>query len=314
MQTLYLSLGTNLGQRAENLQRATQLINERLGRVTKQATPITTEPVGFESDNLFLNTAIEVELTDNTTPSQALRITQQLEREMGRTSKSHQGHYADRLIDIDLLLWLDAEGLPVILKSESLLLPHPALHCRQFVLQPLAEITPSLVHPLYGVSISELERRSHLGHIEPLTPERCTELTAQRLNLLLAELTDHAPTHTAQSLTQLCHAAAAKSSTIYLLYNAENQLQATATLCLCPLLTGLKAWVEDVVVSSEARGQGYARWLLQHLAFEARRQGADSLNLTSRPSRQAANCLYQSEGFEQCETNVYKRKLLKFRI
>lgn len=309
MQTLYLSLGTNLGQREENLQRATQLIHHRLGQVVLQATPLTTKPVGFESANLFLNTALEVAVPDDVTPQQALEITQQLEREMGRTAKSRNGHYADRLIDIDLLLWLTPQGQPLLLKNDVLELPHPHLHERLFVLEPLAEIAPTLLHPLYGVTMSELLRRRRVCQILPLTPKLCTPSTARRLNLLLGQLTQSAPTHTEQSLLVLCHKAAAKTSTIYLLFNTENELQATATLCLCPLLTDLKAWVEDVVVNNEARGKGYAHWLLQHLTFEAKRQGADTLNLTSRPTRQAANHLYQSEGFALRETNVYKKKL-----
>ena len=81
------------------------------------------------------------------------------------------------------------------------------------------------------------------------------------------------------------------------------------TLSIQELVTGTKAWVEDVVVDESARGRGYARQLLQHLAAEAQVIGAKSLNLTSRPSRTAANKLYQSEGYEIRETNVYRKSV-----
>ena len=79
---LYLSLGTNLGNRLHNIEQATQLIAQRIGRVVKTATPIQTAPVGFSSDNQFLNTAIAVETSLSTTD--ILRITQDIERDMGR--------------------------------------------------------------------------------------------------------------------------------------------------------------------------------------------------------------------------------------
>lgn len=81
-----------------------------------------------------------------------------------------------------------------------------------------------------------------------------------------------------------------------------------ATLCLCDQPTGRKAWVEDVVIDAEARGRGMARALLHELFVRAQHVGARSVNLTSRPEREAANRLYQSLGMKQRRTNVYKHE------
>ena len=85
-----------------------------------------------------------------------LRTTQEIEREMGRTRKSAGGVYTDRLIDIDLLLCYDPDGAPLLLDLPELKLPHPLMHQRSFVMQPLAEIAPGIVHPVLGKTIREL--------------------------------------------------------------------------------------------------------------------------------------------------------------
>lgn len=301
---LYLSLGTNLGNRLHNIEQATQLIAQRIGRVVKTATPIQTAPVGFSSDNQFLNTAIAVETSLSATD--ILRITQDIERDMGRTQKSVDHTYHDRIIDIDLLLF-DHH----VIHNESLSLPHPELTNRLFVLEPLAEIAPTLIHPLYGKTISELFALRKRCSIELLTSAQCTKQTLQAINHLLPQLSASANQLSLESLQQL-ESADNINRMVYLLLRTENtestdnRIIGTATLCLCPLLTGTKAWIEDVVVDANERGKGYARILLEHLIFQARQRGADSVNLTSRPSRIAANRLYQSLGFQLRETNVYK--------
>ncbi len=133
MHTVYLSLGTNLGDKEYNLKSAIHEISMRIGAVTAQSAFIETEPWGFESDNTFLNAAIKVE-TDRT-PMQVLRITQKIERELGRTSKSVNGIYHDRLIDIDILLYDELS-----ISTPSLTIPHPRMHERDFVQIPLKQI------------------------------------------------------------------------------------------------------------------------------------------------------------------------------
>ena len=132
---LYLALGANTGERKENLRRAIDMIDERVGRVEKQSALYETVPQGFQSEHLFLNAAVSC-LTD-LTPQEVLDITQEIERELGRLHKSVNGQYADRTIDIDLL-WMEG----VVMDEPRLTLPHPRIAERDFVLRPLCDIAP----------------------------------------------------------------------------------------------------------------------------------------------------------------------------
>ena len=113
----YLSLGTNLGNKEQNLHNAVQKIEERIGRVTSLSAFYATAPWGFDSANSFLNAVCRVETTLH--PLEVLEATQAVEREMGRTSKSVDGVYHDRIIDIDLLVCLDASGKEVFVTVQS---------------------------------------------------------------------------------------------------------------------------------------------------------------------------------------------------
>ena len=129
---VFLSLGSNLGDRQDNLHKAIDLIGQRVGPVIRQSSFIETEPWGFESQNKFLNGAILCETT--LTPRQLLRTTQKIERELGRNKKtSHLYH--DRPIDIDILLYDD-----LTIDEPDLKIPHPLMHQRDFVMIPLSEI------------------------------------------------------------------------------------------------------------------------------------------------------------------------------
>lgn len=133
MHQVYLSLGSNLGDRKDNLAQAIRLIGERVGEVLRKSSFLETKPWGFESDNLFVNACVLCETT--LTPRQVLRATQKIERELGRTHKSVNGHYADRLIDIDILLYDDLR-----VDEPDLQIPHPLMFEREFVMIPLGEI------------------------------------------------------------------------------------------------------------------------------------------------------------------------------
>ena len=133
MHKLYISLGSNLGNKEEKLRRAIELINERIGSVLRTSSFIETEPWGFQSENTFLNAACLVET--NLTPRQCLRETQKIERLLGRTLKSKDGVYHDRPIDLDLLLYDDLQ-----INEDNLILPHPHMQERDFVMIPLREI------------------------------------------------------------------------------------------------------------------------------------------------------------------------------
>lgn len=131
--TVYLSLGTNLGDKEANLRRAINEIERRIGPVRAQSAFITTEPWGFESENNFLNAAIRVET--ELPPLDLLHSTQQIECDMGRTAKSEANIYADRVIDIDILLYGDEH-----IETPELTIPHPLMQERDFVMIPLKQI------------------------------------------------------------------------------------------------------------------------------------------------------------------------------
>lgn len=148
MHRVYFSLGTNLGDKGANLRKAIQNIEERIGKVVSLSAFYTTQPWGFESGNAFLNAACGVDTS--LSPFGVLEITQQIERELGRTKKSIGGVYSDRLIDIDLLLFDD-----MVLKDPVLTIPHPLMCERKFVIEPMAEIAPEVIHPLTGKKLKD---------------------------------------------------------------------------------------------------------------------------------------------------------------
>ena len=137
--TVYLSLGTNLGDKEQNLLTAIAEIGRRIGPIKAQSAFLATEPWGFESENTFLNAAIRIET--NLSPIALLDETQQIERDMGRTQKSSANcqlstvNYQDRIIDIDILLYDDLH-----IDTPRLTIPHPLMQTRDFVLIPLKEI------------------------------------------------------------------------------------------------------------------------------------------------------------------------------
>lgn len=146
---VYLGLGTNLGDKEANLHAAVRKINERIGEVTSLSAFYVTAPWGFSSENSFLNAACCVE--SELPPLELLRETQAIERELGRMKKSVGGEYSDRPMDIDLLLYGD-----LILHTPELEIPHPLMTERRFVMEPLVEIAPDVVHPVLGKRLGEL--------------------------------------------------------------------------------------------------------------------------------------------------------------
>jgi 2-amino-4-hydroxy-6-hydroxymethyldihydropteridine diphosphokinase len=131
--TAYLSLGTNLGDKENNLLSAISEIERRIGPVRAQSAFLATEPWGFGSQNTFLNAAIRIETKFS--PLELLDETQQIERDLGRKHKSVNGQYHDRIIDIDILLYDDLH-----ISTPRLTIPHPHMHERDFVIIPLKEI------------------------------------------------------------------------------------------------------------------------------------------------------------------------------
>ena len=144
--TAYVALGSNLGDKEANLRKALELLQERGVEIVKTSTFISTEPYGVTDQPQFLNGVCEVRTS--LVPLALLHTLLEIEQEMGRVRLRHWG---ERNIDLDLLLYED-----VVLDTEELKLPHPDMQNREFVLLPVAEIAPELVHPTLQKTNSEL--------------------------------------------------------------------------------------------------------------------------------------------------------------
>ena len=131
--TAYLAYGSNIGEKEENILTAYRMTEERVGRIVRRSAMMRSEPWGFRSENSFVNSVVCVETT--LTPHQLLDATQGIERAMGRTEKSKDGVYHDRLIDIDILLYGKLH-----INEPDLKIPHPLMNEREFVKIPLREI------------------------------------------------------------------------------------------------------------------------------------------------------------------------------
>lgn len=139
MNVVFLGLGTNLGNRQKNLNDAVAEIREQIGKVVTISSVYETEPWGFKSESQFLNIVIKVETLLN--PSAVLEAILRIELFLGRVRGENQ--YSSRIIDIDILFYEDQ-----VIDSSDLKVPHPKLQERKFVLVPLCEIEPEMVHPV----------------------------------------------------------------------------------------------------------------------------------------------------------------------
>jgi 2-amino-4-hydroxy-6-hydroxymethyldihydropteridine diphosphokinase len=141
----YLSLGSNVGERAPNLKAAIDRLGS-LGAVAAVSSFYETEPIEFTAQPWFLNCAVK--LNTEKMPRQLLNQVLHIEKKMGRRRVRDKG---PRIIDIDILLFGNS-----IIATKGLTIPHPAMHTRRFVLEPLAEIAPDLRHPVFKRSVREL--------------------------------------------------------------------------------------------------------------------------------------------------------------
>ena len=153
--TVYLALGTNLGNRLENLKQAIAALPPQMD-VKAKSSVYETPPWGYEDQPKFLNQAVKA--TTYLDPQPLLKHLKRLEVALGRQESFRNG---PRLIDLDLLFYDD-----LVLNSEALTLPHPRLHERGFVLLPLLDIAPDLVHPVTKKSVRDMLTQIDASGIE----------------------------------------------------------------------------------------------------------------------------------------------------
>jgi 2-amino-4-hydroxy-6-hydroxymethyldihydropteridine diphosphokinase len=144
-QLVYLSLGSNVGDREAQLRDAQARLGA-IGRVVAVSSFYETEPVEFTQQPWFLNCALALETSS--TPKELMAAILRIEEDMDRRRVQKKG---PRTIDIDILLFND-----LLVDSQDLTIPHPAMHQRRFVLEPLAEIAPTVLHPVLKKTIREL--------------------------------------------------------------------------------------------------------------------------------------------------------------
>jgi len=145
----YLSIGTNLGDRLGNINKAIELLSPEVGVLIEKSRIHVTEPHGFLSDDDFLNLCVSVKTS--LSPKELLIKLKHIEVEIGRTKKSKEGVYESRLIDLDIILYDNT-----ILDSQELRIPHPRYTERLFVLKPLNEIASNTIDPFFDKTIKQL--------------------------------------------------------------------------------------------------------------------------------------------------------------
>ena len=150
LKRVYFSLGSNLGDKKKNLHDAIELLKERV-RITKISSIYETPPLGFVSNDFFLNLCVQAEVSLD--PLDLLVFTQSVEKKIGRLKKSVDNQYSSRVIDIDIIFFDH-----LVLNHENLVLPHKLFRDRKFVLFPLHEIGGELIDPLTHKTVSQLIR------------------------------------------------------------------------------------------------------------------------------------------------------------
>lgn len=153
MESIYLGIGTNLGDKISNIYFALENIRTQIGVISAVSSVYESKAWGFESENCFYNLAIEV--VTELSPKDLLSKCKQIELDAGRKIKV-ENSYSDRILDIDILYFNNLE-----IEQENLIIPHPLISERNFVLAPLAEIAKNLFDTKKNVTIQELFLNCH---------------------------------------------------------------------------------------------------------------------------------------------------------
>ena len=176
----YISLGANIGDRQQNIEKAIELLDARIGKVEACSALLETEPWGFDSVNKFLNAAIAIETA--LSPLDLIEKTEEIEKEIGRLPEKKGGAYEDRPIDIDILLYEQT-----VIQSERLTLPHPLMHKRRFVLMPMVEIAPNVIHPILNKTMQEIAKEENMNNEKKGTDFSMIAKTLYGMEEVLAE-------------------------------------------------------------------------------------------------------------------------------
>lgn len=147
MAKVYLLLGGNQGDKRFVFEETAKMLNERVGKISRSSGIYETEPWGFQSEDMFWNQVLELSVMISA--QEVLEKIQQIEHQLGRERKGAQ--YESRIIDIDILFYDEQ-----IVESPDLTIPHPRIRERKFVLVPLNEIVPGMIHPVLGKTINQL--------------------------------------------------------------------------------------------------------------------------------------------------------------
>ncbi len=148
MHNVFLGIGGNTGNKQKNFEDVYAVIEKELGKIVEASSVYETPPWGFQSDDVFWNSVIEIE--SSFSPEELLQKIHSIENQFGRTRNMREG-YSSRPIDIDILYFDD-----LYLETEELIIPHRRMHLRRFVLVPLNEIAPALKHPLLRLTSFEM--------------------------------------------------------------------------------------------------------------------------------------------------------------